>query len=101
MSGVFTKIPTPVIDATREGASSLKNSNLLIHLIVAAFASFAISSGVWIFLDIFNATGFWVASISAAFFGAMIGWASGKNLIATLAATLLARGAILFFAVNG
>ena len=70
-------------------------------MVVAALASFAISSGAWIFLGIFNATGFWIASVSAAFLGAMIGWASGKNLIATLAATLLLRGVILFFAVNG
>ena len=101
MSGAFIERPPPVITAAREGASSLKNNNLLIHLFVAALASFAISGGAWIFLDIFNATGFWIASISAAVLGSMIGWASGKNLIMTLAATLLLRGAILFFAVNG
>lgn len=70
-------------------------------MVVAALASFAISSGAWILFGIFNATGFWVASISAAVLGALIGWVSSKNLIMTLAATLLVRSAILFFAVNG
>ena len=79
----------------------MKNDSFLVHLLLAAILSLGISSAVWLLLDVFHPLGFMLASIGAAFLGALAGWAGGKYLVTTLSATLLLRGAILFFAVGG
>ena len=79
----------------------MKNTNILVHIMLAAFVSFGISIAVWISLDIFNPVGFWIASLAACGIGAFVGWASGRYLAGTLAVTILLRSAILFFAIGG
>ncbi len=79
----------------------MKNNSFLVHIVLAVFLSFGISIAFWVVFDIFNPVFFWVASTIAAVLGAFIGWAGGRYLAVTFAATLLARAGILFFALGG
>ncbi len=79
----------------------MKNNSFLVHILLAAFISFGISVAVWMLFDIFDPVFFWVASTIAAVLGALVGWAGGRYLATTFAATLLARAGILFFALGG
>jgi len=79
----------------------MKSNRFIVHLLLAAALSFGVSTAVWKLLDIYDPTGFIVASASAAVIGALAGWYSGRLLATTLFATILLRGAILFFAIGG
>ena len=78
----------------------MKNRHLLAHLLLAAVLSFGISLAAWRFLDVFELTPFILVSTSATILGALAGWASGKYLITTFAATVLLRSAVLYFAIG-
>lgn len=79
----------------------MKQTSFVVHLGLALTISFTISILLWVAPGIFDAAGFWTASLAAGLAGAAAGSIAGRNIIVTLAMTVIVRMAILYFALNG
>lgn len=75
-------------------------NSFIVHLLIAAILSFAISIGAWAFLHVFVLVPFLVVSTGVAVLAAAAGYIFGKRLWATAILAIIMRLAVLYLALN-